>query len=812
MYDDLHFHYATYTHPPYTHTHTHTSITGSWTQALKRVLESVYSYFSYDVNTYIASSLSRSPPATEAAATVNESSEDTSMHYGGRSLPVETNNSDASNSRRFHHGSSSSSSDDCSTAVARSSGGRSTAASGGGGCASPSLEDSRWSDQSSSSSRKQPNKSISSFTVENILMGRQRLSSSSDSPTTTMSESFSATPPPSSSTSGISISTVSSNSGSGGSSSNHSSVVGTNWVSHPPVKYTKFTMLSPTSMADETQKKKKIDNMVEVQWRDSGSQEIAQGSLSSSFDHGRELRRVPSNLRGSMDLPTSFPVTQKPKSFSRSSSSGTPSSFFHKISAASSSNSQSQQQNFPTQSILQTATKVSALPVVQAIPTAPDAKAAVLHQTFPHSGQQVVLLIPSNSTSIAGSIPTIFYANPVLSLSQSGTTTSSPAGVTKVSAVTPISTTTAIAYSNNSASGTSQGSDLGRVSPPSSVHKRHTAIDDAAQPPHNQQLSETPHRPIAPKITTTMLATTTPTAAAAPQESVDSKNSDKMKLYLKRTMPKPPKLRFHMTTVMKQPTGNTVMTSLTAQSPQAVITGEPAGTEHGGSLSENEQQQHLRSEVAVESTITRSPNVYSNEGTPSHKQLSQQQQRVVIAAATAPWTTPTQSTAIKQEPAADSDDGSSPTQSHSPQTNGAVNLTTLAITAANSSTITATNSKNGTISANKTPTPQTAVLKDSGFHLQLVKQQSGGGAGDVNTSSPPQPQLQNAASKEQETSSGAHSAVQKSGRQNGRQSGPGRGRGRATRSYTRRKRELTFHLYEDPSTAFRAKRQCRDKE
>ena len=761
----------------------------------------MYSYFSYDVNTYIASSLSRSPPATEAAATVNESSDDTSVHYGDRSLPIETNSSGASNSKRFHHGSTSSSSDDCSSTVAKGSGGPGrTAASGS--CTSPSLEESRWSDQSSSSSRKQPNKSISSFTVENILMGRQRSSSSSDSPTTTISESFSATPPPISGSSGISVSTVSS--GSGSNSSNHSSVVGTNWVSHPPVKYTKFTMLSPTSMADETQKRKKTDSVIEVQWRDSGNQETAQGSLSSSLDLGRELKRVPSNLRGSMDLLTSFPVTQKPKSFSRSSSSGTPSTFFHRINATSSSSSQSQQQqNFPTQNLLQTATKVSPLPVVQAVPTAPDAKTAVLHQTFPPSGQQVVLLIPSNSTSIAGSVPTIFYANPVLSLSQSATTTASPAGVAKLTAVAPISTSTAVAYNS-----TAQGSDLGSVSPPSSMQKRHTAIDEAAQSPHNRSPSESPHRPIAPKTATTTQTTATP--AAAP-ESVDGKNSDKMKLYLKRTMPKPPKLRFHMTTVMKQPTGNTVMTSLTAQSPQAIVSGETAGSELHGSLSaaglsENEQQ-HLRSDVAMESTITRSPNVYSNESTPLQKLPTQQPQRVVIAAAMAPWTT-------KQEP---DSDGSSPTQRHSPQTNGAISLTMLPASgsdAANNPSTTTTNdsSKNGTIMANKTP--QTAVLKDSGFHLQLVKQQIGGSTGDMNTNNgPPQPQLQNTVAKrEQETSSSTHSAVQKSGRQNGRQSGPGRGRGRATRSYTRRKRELTFHLYEDPSTAFRAKRPCRDKE
>ena len=31
--------------------------TGNWTQALRRVVESVYSFFSYDINTYIAGNL-----------------------------------------------------------------------------------------------------------------------------------------------------------------------------------------------------------------------------------------------------------------------------------------------------------------------------------------------------------------------------------------------------------------------------------------------------------------------------------------------------------------------------------------------------------------------------------------------------------------------------------------------------------------------------------------------------------------------------------------------------------------------------------
>ena len=611
-------------------------------------------------------------------------------------------------------------------------------------CGSPLQDDSK--SESTSAQRKLPNKSISSFTVENILMKREHSSSSSDSPTTTTG-SFS-TPPPSNNSS--SISTTMSN--------NHSSVVGTNWVSHPPVKYTKFTMLSPTSMADETQRKKRTDGVIELQWRDQGGKEQTNSSslTSSLSDQVHDLKRTPSTLRGSLvDLSTSFPVTQKPKSFSRSSSSGTPTSYFHKGNMSS----DPQAQAFPTTpNIFQTAAKISALPVVQAIPNATDVKTAVLHQTFPASGQQVVLLIPSNSTSIAGSLPTVFYTNPVLSLGQS---TSSPSpspssgGTTKHVAAAPSITC--------STSSTPQSGEE-RVSTLSSHLQRHAVIDRAATPPHDQSES---YRPIAPKTA----------AESTSRDSHDGKSNDRMKLYLKRTMPKPPKLRFHMTTVMKQPAGNTVMTSLTAQSPQA-ISGESAapGSDRGplsaAAVSENEQ--NLRSEVAVESTITRSPNVYSNESGSGQKQFT--------AAAAMQWT--------KQDP---DSSGSSPTSTH-----GSPKPSCTSFAGSNSI------NKNESITSSNS---QTTVLKDSGFHLQLVKQQGrgGGGAGDTNSRT-----QQN--SKDQD-GSGEFDVMQKSVRQNGRQQpGPGRGRGRATRSYTRRKRELTFHLYEDPSTAFRAKRHCRDKE
>ena len=708
-----------------THTHTLYTTTGSWTQALKRVLESVYSYFSYDINTYVASRLetwSRSPTATEAAPTVNESP-DTSR--GGDS-PAENRLGG-----RFFHSSTSSSEE--------STGARGSSSSKAASADSPSFD----------AAKKPPNKSISSFTVENILMGRQRSSSSSESPTTT-SGNFS-TPPPSSS----SVSTI----------SNHSSVVGTNWVSHPPVKYTKFTMLSPTSMADETQRKKRSEGVIELQWRDQGGREQAQLSTSSG-DYGNGLKRTPSSLRGSMvDLPSAFSASQKPKSLSRSSSSGTPSSFFHKGSVSS----ETQQQTFPTQNIFQTAAKVSTLPIVQTVPAAAattDMKSAVLHQTFPASGQQVVLLIPSNSTSIGGNLSTVFCANPVFSLGQSSI--SSSLGTSTVASKLVAASSPPTTHSTSMASQPSEE----RVSTLSS-HQRHAVVDREVTPPPDQSES---YRPIAPKTT----------AQTAESASRDHRGNDRMKLYLKRTMPKPPKLRFHMTTVMKQPAGNTVMTSLTAQSPQAITSETVTASVERGPLSvaaASENEQHLRSsEVAVESTITRSPNIYSNESSGPEKNLRTSSQ----------W--------VKQEPQDSSSTcSSSPTSSHgSPKPNLLNSSTTLAASGSPSS------GKNGSVSK-----AQTSVLKDSGFHLQLVKQQGRGGGASGGSS---ESNNQNS-TKELESSPGDFQMMQKSGRLNGRQqSGPGRGRGRATRSYTRRKRELIFHLYEDPSTAFRAKRQCRDKE
>lgn len=429
------------------------------------------------------------------------------------------------------------------------------------------------------------------------------------------------------------------------------------------------------------------------------------------------------------------------------------------------------QHALPTQNPFQTATKVSALPVVQAVPAAADVKAAVLHQTFPASGQQVVLLIPSNSTSIGGNLPTVFYTNPILSLSQS---TGSPSPATpSVAAAKQIATAASPPTTNGIAR---LNDERGSIS---SSHQHHRVIDRAGTPPHDQ--SGDSYRPIAPKS-----ATSHAESSSSSHDHHDGKNNDRMKLYLKRTMPKPPKLRFHMTTVMKQPTGNTVMTSLTAQSPQAITSDvmTTAGNEHGplSVAAAVESEQHLRSEVAVESTITRSPNIYSNEsssGSGGHKHQHQTSQQ---------W--------MKQEHNSSSS-SSSPTSTQGSPISNIVNCTTMAVGRSNSPS----SGKNVTMSK-----AQTTVLKDSGFHLQLVKQQQGSRR-DLKS----QPQQQQSTAMELESSD--HHMVQKSMRQNGRQqSGPGRGRGRATRSYTRRKRELTFHLYEDPSTAFRAKRQCRDKE
>lgn len=140
---------------------------GSWTSALKNIIESVYSYFRYDVQSYTATNLD----------TLNRDESSSS------SSEVTTDGNEAGKHDEYEAGNK----------------------SGNVPLAAADL--------------KKPNKLVSSFSVENILMGRHNSSSSSstnnlDSPL----------------------------------GSEHSSV-GASWTCHPPVKYTKFTMLSPSSIA-----------------------------------------------------------------------------------------------------------------------------------------------------------------------------------------------------------------------------------------------------------------------------------------------------------------------------------------------------------------------------------------------------------------------------------------------------------------------------------------------------------------------------------------------------------------------------------
>jgi len=265
-------------------------------QGLRKILESVYSYFSYDVNEYIADKLEQenTESTTELTRTQPQATIDSSPpHNGSSNTELEQ----------------------------------------------PLPEP------------KQPSKTISNFTVENILSGPQRNSTSSSS-----------------------ISPSSHSTGSNRSPTDYSSILPANWVSHPPVKYTKYTMLSPKSMGDDKSKKRPSVSGTDPRPRHHSS------STEGSRDFQKlSMRRVPSNPISR--VPSGDRV---PYSFPTSSNGSLLSADELKSQSGTYINSKS----------------VSTLPVIQAIPytTAVGGK-TLLQQSFPPS-QQFVLLVPSTSATV----------------------------------------------------------------------------------------------------------------------------------------------------------------------------------------------------------------------------------------------------------------------------------------------------------------------------------------------------------------------------------------------------------------------------
>ena len=583
------------------------SLSGNWTQALKKVIESVYTYFSYDVNTYIASRLDYLKREGSSSASVKEQSRSSS-----EAQLTEIH-------KYACHGES-------------EDGGE--------------LREQKSPVCSSEIHRKQqPPKLVSSFTVENILMGTQ---SSSSSPSSI------------SSASPLSASAETSSSG--------------NPATQPPVRYTKFTMVTPSSMAAD-KKKGPVDST------ESRLGERASSNKSSSVPSG--VKDKPFKGGNSSDKSPTTKIEEHAKSCLHivDRRNGDRS---HTSSPTSNSGI-----NLVT-SVIQS-TGPSDHPKLCPVPEHASRTVSLHQSPLP---QQFVVFFPANSTSLTKGLQTVVYANPQAvplavnqPLSPSITTSIMP------DVHSPEQPPTAI---------------VSPSSPPSSTVGTMPHINTTTTA-GTSTCSEASFIPIAPKTEEI-------------RHRMALRDSENMKLFHKRTiikpkapkpqkLPKPRKLRFHMTTVVKR-------AKRRASSSLASMTVPPPSLHtHHSSQGSHEKTSDDRG-TSMESKI-RSPQNF--EATDSN------QSDIIV----------------------------SPDDSNSADNQSLSN--------------------DGTISPDPPEQPavqsQTAVLKDSGFHLQVVKQ------------------------------SVSHPAT--TYRRGAKACGK--------RTYTKRKRELTFHLYEDPTTNFRVKRTCKRK-
>ena len=557
-------------------------MSGNWTQALKKVIESVYSYFKYDVNTYIASRL------------------DSLQEEENSSVPVVEHPRSSSEARLTE-----------------------TQQSGEDNHAG-SLQDQRTPTSSTDKSwhrKQQPAKLVSSFTVENILMGTQSYSGSASS---TDSES-----PASADTEFEPISY-------------------NNPATQPSIRYTKFTMVTPSSMAAEKRKK------------------LAGADLSERAMTGKASHKQ---------------LGEQDKCFKTGETS---SAIVHehsvhcKNTVTAGSSGVSHTDSCPginmMHSVIQSTGPSQLFPVPE---VSLASRAASFHQSpIP---QQFVVFYSASQTP---GLQTVVYANaqavPVAVTQPLSPHSSSPILTSVRSPMQSPTTITTVAPSSHLNS-----------TAPTMPHIDTTATASTSSS------SEASFIPIAPKTEEI-------------RHRMALRDSENIKLFRKRTilkpraprrpkLPKPQKLRFHMTTVVKRakrkPGG---LVSMSVPPPSLGL--------------------HERSTDGRELIITPSPNLET---------MDNSQSGIVT----------------------------SPSGSHSV---GKLPLDKTGTNAPDSAEQPAAH-------------PQAAVLKDSGYHLQFVKQ---------SISHP--------------------AAVNRRGT-----------RGCGKRTYTRRKRELTFHLYEDPTTNFKVKRACK---
>ena len=577
------------------------------------------------------------------------------------------------------------------------------------------------------------NRPISSFTVENILMGNKQSSSTSSGSTA------SSTHSPTSSHSATSLPSPTN------SSSISSSIVGVNWVSHPPVKYTKFTILSPTAMSDEaaTKKKKASESSSTTALMTKSCESLEPHPAGSVGDALQDIKSLVSSQQQQQQALQSqhSSVDHKPNATSAS-----PLQVYSLPSLPSSSSSTyKEQQPSP---LATTSARLCSLPVVTTLQAASNNldRKVVLSKTFPPS-QQYVLLVPSSSSSapVSHMVPSVPYDS-------SSMTPRIPASssLSAENALTRPSMTTVSFHSPTTATS----------SPSSKLDISGGRLERGILSANNNTPGSESNsfRLIAPKMKRS-------SSSGSPSMSSSSGSSrgrsSQGRSSQQRSTSKPPqKLRFHMTTVVTRQKRMPVKSSMTVESPSSVMT-ELA--DHSKS-STGRRSHSSDSDVPVESMITRSPNLYSMAASASAlKEMEERAQEMQEY----PPTTTTAATGGENRPAH--------SQNGMHQQAVAVGF------------------PNGT-NRNESP-PHTGS--------------NGGGGGGGRVRSDDSHTLP---TKEQNRHSITNTTERNSlpVEQNLKETAPTtRQRRRATRSYTRRKRELTFHLYEEP-TAFKAKRACKD--
>ena len=745
---------------------------GNWTQALRKVVESVYSFFSYDVNTYVAGNLeiyeedeeededgeregeggggvegggeggggdvegetveatvekdegevggkeNEADDSEETDDAMSGADNDTSAEedaFEDKSVSVvesgtsETAKTDAKNDTFRYH----------STSVSCRSRSQSSSTSG--------PKHTYHTLHSDTQSHSTPtSKTISSFTVENILMGNTSRSNSTSSgsptsapnvPTTTFHP---FTPH-----------------GASGSASMPVSPASANWTSHPPVKYTKLTMMSPWSMRSEGDKRKK------------GEKE--KSASTSTFDTNTN-HRPQLHPTATRDVTLDVGPHQPPKCKDEPPSPApAPASVSTTASLAQSTHPHLTYHHSVIHTAMPTiplsrqssAQSVSAASP-RVIPISPSTVTSAPHaQTqSPHQQQQYVVFFP----------PNLIMTAPTTDLQVIGQVNSSqlyvqsPAQSTNHSHKThkhtsPHPSSSSPSPPPNVASGTAPSSNnhCVRFAPT-------TKTTSYTQSSPSMKLTDPRYHPIAPRAdNSSSLIYRTVKTVESEQRGIRKIGTKSLmpvdKSDASKSMPKQKKLRFHMTTVVKKVKKRSSSVSLTAPPPSLCdrLTSDAKNGELETKASENSdgdrndvQTRSANDECNTQSTTTLQPSVptlHTVDSSPSPASPSKSTANSVDSNVLTP--DPASETLTKPSPPA-------------------VPSSTLAVT-----------------------------RKDSPRDKHLFQN---------NTSPPLPPTYPDTTATQPPPARGR---------------GRGRGRGRRARGYTRRKKELTFHLYEDP---FRAKR------